>query len=95
MSWIPMLLFGDIGQQFTLDDIEEDVAHLRAQLNKQRSTLQSRDDALVTLRREVTDLQLVVAELSRLLVANDTLPREAVERIVRGLERRGGQSDSP
>lgn len=91
MSWGRMLLLGNVGQQLDIDDIEGDVVQLRARLNRrleaQQATDRSQDNALLTLRREVTDLQLVVAELSRLLVASGTVPADAVERIVRGLER--------
>lgn len=87
MSWGRMLLLGNVGQQIDIEEIEEDVARLRARLRSQQLTDGSQDEALLALRREVTDLQLVVAELARLLVAGGTLPAEAVERVVRGVDR--------
>ena len=90
MSWARMLLLGDVGQQLSIGDIEDDVAQLRARLRvrsrAQHTTDQTQDDALLTLRRELTDLKLVVGELTRLLVASGTLPPEAIERLVRGVD---------
>ena len=90
MSWGRMLLLGNVGQQIDIEDIEEDVARLRARIHSQQTTDSSQDEALLTLRREVTDLQLVVAELARLLVSGGTLPAEAVERLIRGVDRKPG-----
>ncbi len=87
MSWGRMLLLGNVGQQFDINDIEDDVAQLRSVLQSRQATDQTQNNQIATLRREVTDLQLVVAELSRLLVSTGTVPADAVERIVRGLER--------
>ncbi len=87
MSWTRMLLLGDVGQQLTIHDVESDITRLRAQLHRQHSTDRAQDDELGTLRREVTDLQLIVVELSRLLIASGAVPVDAVEGIVRGLDR--------
>ena len=85
MSWPRLLLLGDVGQQLDIDDIEGDVARLRGRLARQAAADESQDEALRTLRREVTELKLVVAELARLLVAGGTVPPEAVDRVVRAL----------
>jgi len=87
MSWARMLLLGNVGRQFDIDDIENDMVRLRARITGQQSTDRSQDEALITLRREVTDLKLVVGELARLLVASGALPAEAVERLVREVDR--------
>ena len=84
MSWARMLLLGDVGQQLDIDDVENDVARLRARLSSQHTTDRTQDEALLTLRKEVSDLKLVVGELTRLLVAGGTLPAEAIEQLVRG-----------
>jgi phosphotransferase system IIB component len=60
-----MLLLGNVGQQIDIEDVENDVERLRARIADQQSTDQNQNDALVTLRREITDLQLVVGELTR------------------------------
>ncbi len=54
------------------------MVRLRARKTAQQSTDRSQDEALITLRREVIDLKLVVRELARLLVASGALPAEAV-----------------
>jgi hypothetical protein len=87
MSWGRMLLLGNVGQQLDIEDIEDDMVRLRARITSQQTTDRSQDEALITLRREVTDLKLVVGELARLLVATGALPAEAVERLVRGVDR--------
>jgi len=65
MRWARMLLLGNVGQQIDIEDVENDVERLRARIADQQSTDQNQNDALVTLRREITDLQLVVGELTR------------------------------
>jgi len=60
-----MLLLGNVGQQIDIEDVENDVERLRARIADQQSTDQNQNDALVTVRREITDLQLVVGELTR------------------------------
>ncbi|WP_353268420.1 hypothetical protein [Gemmatimonas sp.] len=87
MSWGRMLLMGNVGQQLDIEAIEDDMVRLRARITSQQSTDRTQDEALITLRREVTDLKLVVGELARLLVATGALPAEAVERLVRGVDR--------
>jgi hypothetical protein len=93
MSWVRMLLLGNIGQQMDIDDVEQDVVRLRARLSAQQTTDRSQDEALLTLRRELTDLKLVVGELTRLLVASGTLPAEAIEQLVRGVDARSAPSE--
>lgn len=95
MSWGRLLLLGDWGQQLAIEDVEADVVRLRSRLRNQRSTDRSQDEALITLRREVTDLKLVVAELTRLLVATGAVPAEAVEQLVRGVDRTSGPDAQP
>ena len=87
MSWGRMFLPMDWGQQLDIEDIESDVARLRARLHSQASVDRTHEEALLTLRREITDLQLVVAELARMLVAGGTLQAEAVQRIMQGVDR--------
>ncbi len=87
MGWVRMLLLGDFGQQVDIHDVEADVARLRARLHSQRTTDRSQDEALLVLRREVTELKLVVAELTRLLVASGTLSAEAISRLAHGVDR--------
>ena len=87
MSWGRMLLLGNVGQQLDIEDIEDDMVRLRARITSQQTTDRSQDEALITLRREVTDLKLVVGELARLVVATGALSAEAVERLVRGVDR--------
>ena len=95
MSWVRMLLLGNIGQQLDIEDVENDVVRLRARLSSQRTTDRTQDEALLTLRREITDLKLVVGELTRLLVAGGTLPAEAIERLVRGIDARPTPPSAP
>jgi hypothetical protein len=95
MSWVKMLLLGNIGQQLDIEDFENDVVRLRARLSSQRTTDRTQDEALLTLRREITDLKLVVGELTRLLVAGGTLPAEAIERLVRGIDARPTPPSAP
>jgi len=92
MRWAQLLLLGNVGQQIDIEDVENDVERLRARIADQQSTNRNQDDAMVTLRREITDLQLVVGELTRLLVAGGVVPAEAVERLVRGVDRTSATS---
>lgn len=95
MSWVRMLLLGNIGQQLDIDDVENEVVRLRARLSSQHTTDRTQDEALLTLRREITDLKLIVGELTRLLVAGGTLPAEAIEQLVRGIDGRPTPPSAP
>jgi hypothetical protein len=53
MSWVRMLLLGNVGQQLDINDVEDDVVRLRARLSSQHTTDRSQDEALLTLRREL------------------------------------------
>jgi Mg2+ and Co2+ transporter CorA len=86
MGWARMLLLGNVGQQLDIDDIESDVSQLRARIQTQHTVDREQNDTIASLRRDVTDLQLMVGELARLLVASGTLPREAMEHVVRGVD---------
>lgn len=88
MSLLGMMMMGDFGRSMKIDEVESDVERMRGRLNAQAKTDQSQDEALLVLRREVTELKIVVAELSRLLVSGGAVPAEAVERMVRALETR-------
>lgn len=95
MSWVRMLLLGNVGQQLDIDNVEDDVVRLRTRLSALQTTDRSQDEALLTLRREITDVKLVVGELTRLLVAGGTLPAEAIERLVRGVDARPAPTSPP
>ena len=86
MSWARMLLLGNLGQQLDIDDVEADVARLRARLHSQATTDQSQDQAILTMRREITELKVLVAELARVLSAGGQLPPQTLERMVHALE---------
>src|SRR5690349_15168928 len=90
MDWVRLMIMGDVGQQADIENIEATAARLRHRLATKRTVDQSQDEALLILRRELTELQLVVGELARLLVAGGAVPAEAVEQIVRGVERSRG-----
>lgn len=86
MDWFRLLVLGDVGQQLDIEDLEQDVGRLRGRLRSQRNTDRTQDEALLTLRREVTELKLVVSELTRMLMATGTLPAESVEKLARGMD---------
>ena len=88
MSWMKAMLEGDIGRSVKIEEVEGDVERLRSRIHAQAKTDQSQDEALLVLRREVTELKVVVSELARLLVAGGAVPAEAVERMVHALETR-------
>lgn len=86
MNWARMLVMGDVGQQIDIESVESDVSRLRANVHVQHQVDRSQDKQLQIVRREVDELKVLVAELTRLLVAGGTVPREAVERIARALD---------
>ena len=89
MNWARMLVLGDVGQQIDIESVESDVARLRARVHDQHRVDESQDAALITLRREVNELKVLVSELTRVLVASGAIPRETVERIAVALDAPG------
>ncbi|MES2522298.1 MAG: hypothetical protein V4617_06355 [Gemmatimonadota bacterium] len=87
MSWARMFMLGNIGQQLDIDDIESDMGSMRARLASQSLRDETQEQALLTLRAEITELKLVVGELTRLLVQNGTLPAAAAERTARAVDK--------
>jgi hypothetical protein len=90
-----MFFFGDVGQQSDVEDIESDLARMRSRLKDQAKTDQSQDQALVTLRRELNDTKLLLAEVVKLLIAGGTLDSESVERLVAALDAVPGGGSKP
>jgi hypothetical protein len=86
VNWSRLFFTTDLGQQIDIGDIEDDVVRLRARLHEQARADATHDQALVTLRREVTELKLLVIELSRLLVSSGAVSKEAIGKLASAIE---------
>ena len=86
MGWGRMMLFGNVGQQLDISDLENVVGEMQgAFLENQRTDL-DQAKALSELRRENQDLKLYVATLVRSLVSKGVVKPEEIETVVRAVE---------
>jgi hypothetical protein len=86
MGWGRMLLLGDVGQQFDIGDLNNEIGVMQdAFLQNQQLDLKQAK-SLEQLRQENQELKLYLATLIRLLVAKGVLKPEEVETTVRAIE---------
>ena len=83
MGWARTLLLGDIGNRLDIEDNEERVAQLRAELRRQRQTDADQDVVINLLADENDQLKLAIAGLARLLVDKGVASAGEIESIVR------------
>lgn len=83
MGWARTLLLGDIGNRLDIEDNEERVAQLRAELRRQRQTDADQDVVINLLADENDQLKLAIAGLARLLVDKGVASADEIESIVR------------
>jgi hypothetical protein len=81
-----MLLFGNVGQQLDIGDLEHAIGEMQsAFLDNQRTDL-DQAKGIAALRRENQELKLYLATVVRLLVAKGVLKPEEVQTIVNAIE---------
>jgi hypothetical protein len=85
-SWARLFFLGNIGQQFDIQDVENDVEQLRSRAAREAATDREQSAAIAALEREVEELRIVVAELGRLLVAGGTLTAGQLAGIAKGVD---------
>jgi hypothetical protein len=85
-SWARLFFLGNIGQQFDIEDVENDVEQLRSRAAREAATDREQSAAIAALEREVGELRIVVAELGRLLVAGGTLTASQLAGIAKGVD---------
>ena len=86
MGWGRMMLFGDVGQQLDISDLQSHIAAMQREfLRNQRLDL-DQAKSMTALQRENQELKLYLVTLVRLLVAKGVLKPEEIETTVRAVE---------
>lgn len=86
MGWGRMLLLGDVGQQFDIGDLNNEIAVMQDAFLQNQQVDLNQAKSLEQLRQENQELKLYLATLIRLLVAKGVLKPEEVETTVRAIE---------
>lgn len=93
MGWGRMLLLGNVGQQLDIQDAEESLATLRAEVDSATQADADLSRRLEQLAAENAELKLYLAAVVRLLVAKGTVTEPELRRIVDSLDREDGRAD--
>lgn len=88
-----MLLFGDWGLRWDMDEIEEDVRALKRELNVGVRRDMSLKDAAGQLMHENLQLRLYFVSLVRLLTAKGVISKEELTAMVKAIDAEDGCVD--
>lgn len=86
MGWGRMLLLGNVGQQFDIGDLNNEIAGMQSAVLENQQVDLKQAQSIALLRRENQELKLYLATLMRLLVSKGVLKPEEVETTVRAIE---------
>ena len=89
MGWGRMMLLGNVGQQFDIQDLQNAIGQMQADFAQTQNLDSSQEQSLEKLKSENHELKLYLATLIRLLVARGILKQEEVESIVHAIESEG------
>ena len=86
MGWGRMLLLGNVGQQFDIGDLNNEIAGMQSAFLENQQVDLKQAQSLARLQRENQELKLYLATLMRLLVSKGVLKPEEVEATVCAIE---------
>lgn len=93
MGWGRMLLLGDIGQQFDLQDAQRDIAETRTDVARLQVGGEGMAKRLRRVETENDELKLYLAAVIRLLRQKNVVTAEELEAIVAVVDREDGTAD--
>lgn len=88
-----MLLFGDVGQQLDIQDVNRDLNRIVDEINRLDGVSSDVKQSLKRLSRENLQLRLYVAAISRILVAKGLVTSVELADLVDKLDASDGQPD--
>jgi ATP-dependent exoDNAse (exonuclease V) beta subunit len=93
MGWGKWLLLGDLGQQLDLSAQQEEIEHLKKQLESRSSASATIKQRLKDLERENDEMKLYLATIFRLLVSKNLASAEEIKALVSAIDREDGTED--
>jgi hypothetical protein len=93
MGWGRYLLLGDLGQQLDLADQKAEIANLRAEIRRSRSSASGSTGLLEQVQAENDELRLYLAAVIRVLLAKRVVSIDELRQIVDAIDAEDGSVD--
>ena len=87
MGWGRMMLLGNVGQQLDIQDLENAIGQMQADVAQAQNLERTEEQSLDELKRENHELKLYLATLVKLLVAKGVIRQEEVDTAVQAIEK--------
>lgn len=89
MGWGRMMLLGNVGQQLDIQDLENAIGQMQADVARTQNLDRTQEQSIDELTREVHEIKLYLATVVKLLVAKGVIRQEEVDTAVQAVERTG------
>ncbi len=93
MGWGRMMLLGNVGQQLDIQDLENAIGQMQADVARTQNLDRTQEQSIDELTGEVHELKMYLATLMKLLVAKGVIRQEEVDVAVQAVEKTGNPSD--
>jgi hypothetical protein len=87
MGWGRMMLLGNVGQQLDIQDLENAIGQMQADVAQAQNLERTEEQSIDELRNENHELKLYLATLVKLLVAKGVIRQEEVDIAVQAIEK--------
>ena len=87
MGWGRMMLLGNVGQQLDIQDLENAINQMQADVAQAQNLERTEEQSIDELRSENHELKLYLATLVKLLVAKGVIRQEEVDTAVQAIEK--------
>jgi len=87
MGWGRMILLGNVGQQLDIQDLENAIGQMQADVAQTQNLDRTQEQSIEDLQRENHELKLYLATLVKLLVAKGVIRQEEVDTAVQAIEK--------
>ena len=87
MGWGRMMLLGNVGQQLDIQDLENAIGQMQADVARTQNLDRTQEQSIDELRRENHELKLYLATMVKLLVAKGVIRQEEVDAAVQAIEK--------
>jgi hypothetical protein len=93
MGWGRLLLLGNVGQQFDINEAQETLAEMRTDVARLQVEDDSTQKRLARLEHENEELKLYLTAVLRLLTQKGTVSRAELQAIVSAIDGSDGNPD--
>ncbi len=87
MGWGRMMLLGNVGQQLDIQDLENAIRQMQADVAQTQNLDRTQEQGIEDLQRENHEFKLYLATLVKLLVAKGVIRQEEVDTAVQAIEK--------